>query len=162
MKKVMIKFLCSVLLIFTLFAACSCSGYKLKKVSFTLNYDRMFFNPPELTFIRDEYDFNTFLNNNSIFKDDLSDEFEKANKKYDSDFFKDHYLCAIIIHSDSSQTKGYKLKKVEIENRAAIIHLKADEPKNASIDKGKYFTYYLALEKGEITRASLEFDEEKK
>lgn len=162
MKKIIAKFLCSILLIFTIFTACSCSGYKLKKVAFTLNYERMFFNPPELTFIRDEYDFNAFLNNSTIFKDELSDKFEKENKKYDSKFFEDHYLCAIIILSDSSQTKGYKLKKVEIKDRAAIIHLKADEPENASIDKGKYFTYYLALEKGEITRVSLEFDEEKK
>lgn len=139
---------CLFMLISLLVMLCGCGGkIELKEVPFTLNTVSDNFHPPQITLIKSNEEFGVFLNDESIFDDELSSEFQQENNKYDSIFFESNDLIAIIIQAPSSQITGYHINKITKENQDIIIHIEAEGPDNVTSDMGKYYTYYFSVEK---------------
>ena len=72
----------------------------------------------------------------------------KINEKYSENFFEQNDLIAVIIQSTSSMTTGYRLKEKVKSNNIWSIKLESIySSDNVTDDIGKYFSYYLTVEK---------------
>lgn len=126
----------------------ACSSDKLEEIPFTLNYSNANFYPPSSKLIKSISEFEVFLADESIFSDKLSNDFMKINEKYSENFFEQNDLIAVIIQSTSSMTTGYRLKEKVKSNNIWRIKLESIySSDNVTDDIGKYFSYYLTVEK---------------
>ena len=141
-------FLTLILLLVTCTVLLSGCDKKLKEVPFTLNSDSMSLSN-SVNLIKSTEEFEIYLGNTSIFEEELSEEFKAVNSQYTDKFFKNNYLVAIIHQATSSMITGYKLGAIEKQGDALYIKLIAIAPNNVTSDMGRYFTYYITVEKDE-------------
>ena len=138
-----------------------CSNNKpLTKVPFNLNNLIEEYNPPLITFLKNSQEFNSFLEDESIFTKEPSEKFEEINKKYNNDYFSNKDLAAVITQATSSMIYGYSLNQISKENNYWIISLnELAEKGNVTDDMGAFYCYYFELEKDpNIVGAKLIFE----
>ena len=127
---------------------CCTNNKPIKEAPFNLNIFIEEYNPPKITLLKSESEFNEFLNDEKIFTNEPSEEFKEINKKYDSNYFEKNDLAAVIKRASSSMIYGYSLNKISKEDNYWIISLNSlAEKENVSSDLGAYYCYYFELEK---------------
>ena len=149
MKKTICIFSFISTLLITIFVSACNNVSMLKTIPFNLNTMSEDFDPPKATLFKSFAEFNIFLSDTSIFEEELSIEFSEVNAQYDENFFNESNLIALILHSTSSMIEGYYLKQIYKENDFWAIALDSVSDDNVTTDMGRYFCYYITVEKDE-------------
>lgn len=159
MKKVFLFF--SFVLIFVL-SGCSSLVFEYSDVSFSLKTDTegtvLGDIPNGIRLISSEEAFHEFLASD-FFNDEFSTDFLAENTKYDSDFFSEHDLIAIIYHAPSGTITDVNVKSVKMEDQEIFVILQNEpDTEHGTDDMGRYFTFYIVIEKTDQSVKGISFD----
>jgi hypothetical protein len=104
--------------------------------------------PDDIRLISSVEEFNFYLDL-ECFDDDFSTDFTDENAKYNSDYFLECDLIAIIYHSTSGTTIDVKIESVKPERDEAIVVTLRTTPGNdvGTADMAGYFTFYVTVKK---------------
>ncbi|HHX81088.1 MAG TPA: hypothetical protein GX692_08505 [Acholeplasmataceae bacterium] len=144
MKKLIVIFLLSI----GIFILTGCSNIKYSRHDFKFDLkEDLDLTYPYAKLIRNIEELNEFLADESLFSEELSEEFQNFNTQFNEEFFKENDLIPII-YQTSSSTKAIRIRRIINDNSNLKIVLKMVAPKHARADI-YYFTFYLNVSKEE-------------